>query len=65
MNCGGGWYQFDATPRSSKMPSFVSFMFTDAEAADYTERAGRNYYTFDGSLYPERAVDPPSEEAEE
>ncbi len=65
VNCGGGWYHFDATPRSSKMPSFVSFMFTDAEAADYTERAGRNYYTFDGSLYPERAVDPPSEEAEE
>lgn len=55
VNCGDGWYHFDATPRSSKMPYFVSFMFTDAEAADYTARAGRNYYTFDGSLYPERA----------
>lgn len=55
VNCGDGWYHFDATPRSSKMPYFVSFMFTDEEAADYTARAGRNYYTFDGSLYPERA----------
>ena len=55
VNCGDGWYHFDATPRSSKMPYFVSFMFTDEEAADYTARAGRNYYSFDGSLYPERA----------
>ena len=55
VNCGDGWYHFDATPRSSKMPYFVSFMFTDKEAADYTARAGRNYYTFDGSLYPARA----------
>lgn len=55
VNCGDGWYHFDATPRSSKMPAFVSFMFTDQQAADYTSRAGRNYYTFDGSLYPERA----------
>nr|WP_325185867.1 transglutaminase domain-containing protein [uncultured Oscillibacter sp.] len=55
VNCGDGWYHFDATPRSSKMPYFVSFMFTDQEAADYTARAGRNYYNFDGSLYPERA----------
>ena len=55
INCGDGWYHFDATPRSSKMPYFVSFMFTDQEAADYTARAGRNYYSFDSSLYPERA----------
>lgn len=55
VNCGDGWYHFDATPRSSKMPYFVSFMFTDQQAADYTARAGRNYYTFDGSLYPARA----------
>ncbi len=54
VNCGDGWYHFDATPRSSKMPYFVSFMFTDKEAADYTARAGRNYYSFDGSRYPER-----------
>ena len=55
VNCGDGWYHFDATPRSSKMPYFVSFMFTDEEAANYTAQAGRNYYSFDGSLYPERA----------
>lgn len=61
VDCGTGWYHFDATPRSSKMPPFVSFMFTDAEAADYTERAGRNYYTFDGTLYPERATGDPAE----
>lgn len=61
VNCGDGWYHFDATPRSSKMPAFVSFMFTDAEAADYTARAGREYYTFDGSLYPERATGEPGE----
>lgn len=63
VNCGDGWYHFDATPRSSKMPAFVSFMFTDAEAADYTARAGREYYTFDGSLYPERATGEPGENA--
>ena len=57
IDCGSGWYHFDATPRSSKMPHFVSFMFTDQEAADYTAKAGRNYYTFDGSLYPERATE--------
>ena len=57
INCGDGWYHFDATPRSSKMPPFVSFMFTDEEAADYTAKAGRSYYAFDGSLYPERAAD--------
>lgn len=58
VNCGSGWYHFDATPRSSKLPSFVSFMFTDQQAADYTAKAGRNYFTFDGSLYPERATAP-------
>lgn len=55
VDCGDGWYHFDATPRSSKMPAFESFMFTDQEAADYTAAAGRNYYTFDGSLLPARA----------
>lgn len=55
INCGDGWYHFDATPRSSKMPAFTSFMFTDEEAADYTARAGRSYYSFDGSLLPPRA----------
>lgn len=55
VDCGDGWYHFDATPRSSKMPAFESFMFTDEEAAEYTRKAGREYYTFDSSLYPPRA----------
>lgn len=54
VNCGG-WYHFDACPRSSKLPPFLSFMFTDRQAADFTAEAGRNYYDFDGSLLPERA----------
>ena len=59
VDCGDGWYHFDSTPRSSKMPPFDSFMFTDADAADYTEATGeREYYAFDGSLYPERATEP-------
>lgn len=55
VNCGDGWYHFDACPRSSKLPSFLSFMFTDRQAADFTAEAGRNYYDFDGSLLPARA----------
>ncbi len=55
VNCGDGWYHFDAGPHNVPMggPSF--FMFTDQEAADYTAKAGRNYYDFDSSLYPARA----------
>ena len=59
VDCGDGWYHFDSTPRSSKMPPFDSFMFTDEDAAAYTEATGeREYYAFDGSLYPERATEP-------
>ena len=57
VNCGDGWYHFDACPRSSKLPPFLSFMFTDQQAADFTAEAGRNYYDFDGSLLPERATE--------
>lgn len=64
VNCGDGWYHFDATPRSSQLPYFVSFMFTDQEAADYTVSVGggREYYTFDGTLYPERGTGNPAKE---
>lgn len=64
VNCGDGWYHFDATPRSGKMPYFVSFMFTDEEAAAYTAKVGggREYYAFDGSLYPERGTGDPAAE---
>lgn len=57
VDFGYGWYHFDSTPRSSKMPAFDSFMFTDAGAAAYTEATGeREYYKFDGSVLPERAT---------
>jgi len=57
VDFGYGWYHFDSTPRSSKMPAFDSFMFTDAGAADYTEATGeREYYKFDDTGLPERAT---------
>ncbi len=57
VDFGYGWYHFDSTPRSSKMPAFDSFMFTDAGAADYTEATGeREYYKFDDTDLPERAT---------
>lgn len=61
VNCGDGWYHFDACPRSSKLPAFFSFMFTDRQAAEFTAEAGRNYYDFDGALLPERATEVVSE----
>lgn len=57
VNCGDGWYHFDAGPHSVSMPGASFFMFTDEDAAKYTQRAGRSYYSFDASLYPERAVE--------
>ena len=36
VNCGDGWYHFDACPRSIKMPSFYSFMVTDEQGAAFT-----------------------------
>lgn len=57
VNCGNGWYHFDACPRSSRLPDFFSFLFTDQQAADFTAEAGRNYYDFDSSLLPERATE--------
>lgn len=49
INCGDGWYHFDACPNKDKMQSF---MLTDQQIADYTAKRGNNYYTFDKSLYP-------------
>lgn len=57
VNCGDGWYHFDACPRSVKMPSFLSFMVTDEQVAAFTAMAGRNYYDFDDTLLPERATE--------
>ena len=64
VDCGEGWYHFDPTPRRNTLPPFDSFMFTDADAANYTAATGdRAYYAFDGSLYPERATQPNPENA--
>jgi hypothetical protein len=49
INCGDGWYHFDACPHKDKMQSF---MLTDKQVADYTAKRGNNYYTFDKTLYP-------------
>ncbi len=62
VNCGEGWYHFDATPRYEKMPDFDSFMFTDEQAGDYTYnvayyRGYPAYYTFDDEGLPERATE--------
>ena len=59
VNCGDGWYHFDASERRSG-DTFVPFMKNDAAMAEYTEKTAAafpdkiNYYTFDPSLYPER-----------
>ena len=60
VNLGEGWYHFDASPRISG-DTFEAFMVTDEEVKAYTESYTKqhpehpNYYTFDASLYPERA----------
>lgn len=57
VNVGDGWYHCDTSPRS-KGDSYLCFMQTDAQVAAYTESHVQkpNYYTFDPSLYPERAT---------
>ena len=49
VNYGEGWYHFDACPHKDHLESF---MLTDKEVDEYTEKRGNNYYTFDKSLYP-------------
>jgi hypothetical protein len=51
VDCGQGWYHLDTTPQRDYLQVF---MLTDEEVEAYTARAGRNYYTYDKSLYPER-----------
>ncbi len=63
VNCGDGWYHFDAGPHSVSMDGASFFLFTDQDAMNYTQKAGRNYYDFDGSLYPPRAGGPAEPEA--
>lgn len=57
VNVGDGWYHCDASPRA-RGDSYLCFMQTDAQVAEYTANNTNkpNYYTFDPSLYPERAT---------
>ena len=53
---GLGWHHFDTTPTAGQ--SFNRFMFTSTQAEEFTRRMfnagqGRDYYTYDPSLYPE------------
>ncbi len=49
VNVGEGWYHFDSCPnRDGK----ESFMLTDKEVEEYTEKRGNNYYIYDKTLYP-------------
>lgn len=52
-----GWYHCDSSPRTLGDP-YLCFMQTDAQVAEYTANHVKkpNYYTFDPSLYPERAT---------
>ncbi len=51
INCGDGWYHFDACIH---LPEFFSFMLTDAEAEAYSRQKGKNayYYRHDKTKYP-------------
>lgn len=49
INCGDGWYHFDSCPHKDH---FDTFMLTDKEVEEYTQKRGNNYYTFDKTLYP-------------
>lgn len=53
-----GWYHCDSSPRTLGDP-YLCFMQTDAQIAEYTANHYQkpNYYTFDPSLYPERATE--------
>ena len=49
IDCGSGWYHFDATPRVGEGDDF--FMVTDAFLEEYS-KAHNNSHEFDHSLYP-------------
>lgn len=54
VNCGEGWYHFDACPHLKTDPHFVCFMATDQDLLNFDVSAGRGYYSFDADAYPER-----------
>ncbi len=48
VNCGDGWYHFDACPNKDHK---ASFLLTDQQAEELTKDRGNNYYVYDKSLY--------------
>jgi hypothetical protein len=54
INTGDGWYHFDASANVA-VGQDERFMFTDAQAKDFTERVGngRRYYEYDESTVPD------------
>lgn len=58
VNLGDGWYHCDSSPRK-KGDKYRCFMQTDAQVQAYTDAHPEhpNYYTFDETLYPERATE--------
>jgi transglutaminase-like putative cysteine protease len=57
VNTGDGWYHCDTSPRRDG-DGYYCFMQTDAQVAAYTLAYPEkpDYYTFDGTLLPERAT---------
>ncbi len=49
INCGDGWYHFDACPNKDHK---ASFLLTDQQVEELTKERGNNYYVYDKSLYP-------------
>jgi hypothetical protein len=54
INTGDGWYHYDASANVA-VGQDERFMFTDAQAKDFTERVGngRRYYEYDESTVPD------------
>lgn len=63
VNVGDGWYHFDACPHPNEFP-FQSFMLTEAEVREYTERCKSvrlNYYVYDYANCPVTVEGTPEE----
>ena len=58
VNMGNGWYHCDSSPRAIGH-KYDCFMQTDAQLQEYNDFfvESPNYYTFDTTLYPERATE--------
>ena len=50
VNIGEGWYHFDSTPHQN---GGYCFMLTESQVQALARKRGKDYYTYDASLYPE------------